>query len=91
MFKETISHSTSLTASLHPTPNWEMTYSTQYDYTDGKFATHEFTFNRTLHCWQLDFTWTRPVLPPGGVSPSTSGSAGYRLMRQAPMIDPSVF
>jgi len=67
VFKETISHSTSLTASLHPTPNWEMTYSTQYDYTDGKFATHEFTFNRTLHCWQLDFTWT-PTGPSSGWS-----------------------
>ncbi|MCK9182124.1 MAG: LPS-assembly protein LptD [Fibrobacteraceae bacterium] len=67
VFKETISHSSSISASLHPTPNWEMTYSTRYDYTDGKFATHEFTFNRTLHCWKIDFTWT-PTGPASGWS-----------------------
>lgn len=67
LFKDNISHSSSISASLHPTNNWEMTYSTQYDYTEGKFATHNFTFNRTLHCWKLDFSWT-PTGPSSGWS-----------------------
>lgn len=58
LFRDNISHSTSLSASLHPTSEWEMTYSTSYDYTNGRFATHRFTFDRNIHCWKLDFTWT---------------------------------
>ena len=67
LFQDNISHSTSITATLQPTVNWEMSYSTQYDYNEGKFVTHRFTFNRTLHCWQLDFTWT-PTGPAAGWS-----------------------
>ncbi|MDR1760733.1 MAG: LPS-assembly protein LptD [Fibrobacter sp.] len=58
LFRDNVSHSTSLSASLHPTSDWVMTYSTVYDYLNGRFATHRFTFDRTLHCWQLDFSWT---------------------------------
>ena len=67
LFQDQISHSTSITATFQPTVNWEMSYSTQYDYNEGKFVTHRFTFNRTLHCWQLDFTWT-PTGPAAGWS-----------------------
>ena len=67
LFQDQISHSTSITATFQPTVNWEMSYSTQYDYNEGKFVTHRFTVNRTLHCWQLDFTWT-PTGPAAGWS-----------------------
>ena len=67
LFQDNISHSTSITASFQPTVNWEVSYSTQYDYNEGKFVTHKFTFNRSLHCWQLDFTWT-PTGPAAGWS-----------------------
>ncbi len=67
LFQDNVSHSTSITATFQPTVNWEMSYSTQYDYNEGKFVTHRFTFNRTLHCWQLDFTWT-PTGPAAGWS-----------------------
>ena len=67
LFQDNISHSTSITASFQPTVNWEVSYSTQYDYNEGKFVTNKFTFNRTLHCWQLDFTWT-PTGPAAGWS-----------------------
>lgn len=67
LFQDNISHSTGITATLQPTVNWEMSYSTRYDYTEGKFVTHSFTFNRTLHCWQLDFSWT-PTGPAAGWS-----------------------
>jgi len=67
LFQDNVSHSTSITASFQPTVNWDVSYSTQYDYNEGKFVTHRFTFNRSLHCWQLDFTWT-PTGPAAGWS-----------------------
>lgn len=67
LFKDNISHSTSLSATFQPTQNWDVSYSTQYDYNEGRFVTHRFTFNRSLHCWQLDFTWT-PTGPAAGWS-----------------------
>lgn len=67
LFQDNVSHSTSITASFQPTVNWDVSYSTQYDYNEGKFVTHRFTLNRSLHCWQLDFTWT-PTGPAAGWS-----------------------
>ena len=67
VFRDNVSHSTGFSASLHPTPNWSMTYSTRYSYTEGRFASHEFTFDRSLHCWMLNFTWT-PSGPAAGWS-----------------------
>lgn len=67
LFQDNVNHSTSITASFQPTINWEVSYSTQYDYNEGKFVTHRFTLNRALHCWQLDFTWT-PTGPAAGWS-----------------------
>ncbi|MCF0215613.1 MAG: LPS-assembly protein LptD [Fibrobacteraceae bacterium] len=67
LFKDDVSHSTSVSATFQPTVNWDVSYSTQYSYTEGRFVTHNFTFNRTLHCWQLDFTWT-PTGPAAGWS-----------------------
>lgn len=67
LFQDNVSHSTGITASFMPTVNWDVSYSTRYDYNEGRFVTHEFTFNRTLHCWQLDFTWT-PTGPAAGWS-----------------------
>lgn len=67
LFRDDVSHSTGITATFQPTVNWEMSYSTRYDYNEGKFVTHSFTFNRTLHCWQLDFSWT-PTGPAAGWS-----------------------
>jgi len=67
MFRQDINHSTSISANLQPTRHWTMGYNTQYDYTEGRFAKHAFTFNRDLHCWKMDFTWT-PVGPAAGWS-----------------------
>lgn len=67
VFKDDVSHSTGISASLHPTSNWSMSYTTRYSYTEGRFASHEFTFDRSLHCWKLDFTWT-PTGPAAGWS-----------------------
>lgn len=67
LFQDQVTHSTGISASLQPTRNWEMTYSTRYNYNEGRFVTHSFTFNRVLHCWQLDFSWT-PTGPAAGWS-----------------------
>lgn len=67
LFQDKVTHSSSISASFQPTINWNVSYSTRYDYTEGSFVTHQFTFNRTLHCWQLDFTWT-PKGPAAGWS-----------------------
>jgi hypothetical protein len=67
LFKDNISHSTGISATFQPTVNWDVSYSTRYDYNEGKFVSHEFTFKRSLHCWQLDFTWT-PTGPAAGWS-----------------------
>lgn len=67
LFQDKVTHSSSISATFQPTVNWNVSYSTRYDYTEGSFVTHQFTFNRTLHCWQLDFTWT-PKGPAAGWS-----------------------
>lgn len=67
LFQDRITHSSSVSASFQPTINWELSYSTRYDYSEGSFVTHQFTFNRRLHCWQLDFSWT-PKGPAAGWS-----------------------
>jgi hypothetical protein len=67
LFKDDISHSSSISATFQPTTNWAMSYSTRYNYNEGRFVSHTFTFDRTLHCWKLDFTWT-PTGPASGWS-----------------------
>lgn len=67
LFRDDISHATSINASFQPTNDWLMTYSTTYNYNEGKFVSHTFTFDRGLHCWKLDFTWT-PTGPAQGWS-----------------------
>ena len=66
-FKETSSHSANLGANLNPSPNWQMAYATHYNFDQNEFAEHRFTFERKLHCWQMNFTWT-PVGPARGWS-----------------------
>lgn len=66
-FQKTESHSASASLSLQPTGAWRMSYATHYDFHGGRFAEHRFTFNRSLHCWNMNFTWT-PVGPSSGWS-----------------------
>lgn len=51
-------HSSNARVSLHPTPQWDMSYSTNYNFQEGEFAEHSFNFSRLLHCWRLEFRWT---------------------------------
>ena len=40
-----------------------MSYDTEFNFSEGRFSRHVFSFQRTLHCWRMDFAWT-----PTGVS-----------------------
>jgi len=62
-FQRTRTHSASGSLKLNPTPGWQMSYDTDYNFSEGKFSRHSFAFHRTLHCWQMDFNWT-----PQGIS-----------------------
>ncbi len=67
-FNEIVSHNTSsFVLNIRPTQKWNMNYTTNYDFKNAEFARHEFSFSRSLHCWQLKFTWT-PVGPSQGWS-----------------------
>lgn len=57
-FEERENHSSSANIALHPTPKWDMRYSTNYNFQEGEFAEHSFNFSRLLHCWKLEFRWT---------------------------------
>jgi hypothetical protein len=57
------SHSATAGFKLSPTREWKMSYDTEFNFTEGNFSRHSFAFERTLHCWQMNFTWT-----PTGVS-----------------------
>jgi hypothetical protein len=57
-FQRTLVHNANASLKLNPTPAWQMSYETDYNFTDGRFSRHAFAFHRTLHCWQMDFNWT---------------------------------
>lgn len=60
-----ISRTHSATAGLrfNPTQEWKISYDTEFNFTEGEFSRHNFAFERTIHCWQMNFSWT-----PVGVS-----------------------
>ena len=64
-FRRDRTHSANGGLKLNPTSAWQMTYDTEYDFTRGRFSRHTFAFHRTLHCWQMDFSWTPEGLTEG--------------------------
>jgi hypothetical protein len=62
-FATSLNHTLNANARINPTPKWEMSYNTSYNFNEGKFSTHQLNFNRTLHCWNMSFRWT-----PVGIS-----------------------
>ncbi len=62
-FQRTRTHQAYGSLRLNPTAGWQMTYDTDYNFSDGRFSKHSFSFHRTLHCWEMDFHWT-----PVGIS-----------------------
>ena len=65
LFQDVITHSSNISLAIQPTRKWKMSYTTQYDYNAGRFATHQFEFQRDLHCWSMVFHWT-PIGPAAG-------------------------
>lgn len=60
-----VSRTHSATAGLrfNPTQEWKISYDTEFNFTEGEFSRHNFAFERTIHCWRMNFSWT-----PVGVS-----------------------
>ncbi|MBF0430275.1 MAG: hypothetical protein HQK83_03280 [Fibrobacteria bacterium] len=58
IFQKNLTHSFSGGLKLNPTPKWEFSYNTAYDFKEGKFSKHSMVFNRVLHCWRMNFSWT---------------------------------
>lgn len=50
---------------ISPTSSWHMTYDTEFNFTEGEFTRHNFGFERTIHCWQMNFSWTPVGVAPG--------------------------
>lgn len=62
-FQHTRSHTAGGSLKLNPTKGWQMSYDTDYNFSEGRFSRHSFTFNRILHCWDMNFRWN-----PVGIS-----------------------
>ncbi len=45
--------------SLTPTPNWSLSWRTDYNLTDGEFGRHLVTLDRDLHRWIASFVFAR--------------------------------
>ena len=58
LFQNDMSHASSVNLRMAPTQTWAMSYGTSYDYRRGEFAEHRFSFDKDLHCWNMNFTWT---------------------------------
>ncbi len=57
-YEVTRTHQASASLNLNPTAGWKMSYNTQFNFSEGRFSQHEFSFERDLHCWRMDFHWT---------------------------------
>jgi hypothetical protein len=66
-FNNSLDHQSNFSLNLRPTQNWDMSYNTAYNFIEGKFPRHSFSFSRILHCWRMNFTWD-PVGPAKGWS-----------------------
>jgi lipopolysaccharide assembly outer membrane protein LptD (OstA) len=44
--------------SISPTPNWQLSTSLTYNFSDKEFSFPTIYINRDLHCWQMNFQWT---------------------------------
>jgi hypothetical protein len=63
VYNVTRTHQATAGLRFSPTAEWKMTYDTEFNFTEGEFSRHNFGFERTIHCWRMNFSWT-----PLGVS-----------------------
>ncbi len=63
VFRLTRTHQADARIKLNPTPGWDMSYATDYNFSEGTFTKHSFGFLRTISCWDMEFSWT-----PVGIS-----------------------
>ena len=50
-------HRLTLSGDLNITPEWKIAYNTGYDLKNQRMAGSQFSVVRSLHCWQLEFSW----------------------------------
>jgi hypothetical protein len=48
-----------MTTGFSPTPFWALSWSTQYNITDGQFESHVVRLERELHEWRAGFNFVR--------------------------------
>jgi len=63
LYNVTRTHSATAGLKFNPTQEWKISYDTEFNFTEGEFSRHNFAFERTIHCWRMNFSWT-----PVGVS-----------------------
>ena len=56
-FQHSRTHGASANLKINPTAGWQMSYDTEYNFSEGRFSRHGFAFHRILHCWEMDFRW----------------------------------
>ena len=47
-----------LTLGFSPTPNWSVSWATQYNFNQKNFGQHVVRFDRDLHRWRATFAFT---------------------------------
>ncbi|MFZ9755486.1 MAG: putative LPS assembly protein LptD, partial [Bacteroidia bacterium] len=50
-------HRLTLSGDLSITPEWKIAYNTGYDFKNMRMAGSQFSVVRSLHCWQMEFSW----------------------------------
>jgi len=64
-FKDDYRHLAMFSASIYPSRQWNLQYSSQYSFEEAQFTSHSLQFYRELHCWKMDFTWRPTGAAPG--------------------------
>lgn len=52
-YKRKFTHNLGIAGSIQPTKNWNLNFSTSYDFDNNKLADMSFNFTRSLHCWSI--------------------------------------
>ncbi len=53
-----ITQTINLSGDLSLTPKWKVGFKSGYDFQNNDFTQSNFSINRDLHCWEMNFNWT---------------------------------
>lgn len=54
---ETVTHSSTFNASVLLTENWDLSLTSGYDFTNKQVTVTSINVHRSLHCWEMNFSW----------------------------------